>query len=64
VAILVGNKSDRSDTRMVSTGDAAAFAGAEGMAFFETSAKTGDKVADIFQHAAQALVTKRRSGSI
>jgi small GTP-binding protein len=44
VALLIGNKADRADERVVSVEDAQEFAKAHSMPYFETSAKTGDNV--------------------
>jgi small GTP-binding protein len=44
VTVLVGNKSDLVDKRVVSTAEAQAYADAQNMKYFETSAKTGDNI--------------------
>lgn len=44
VTVLIGNKCDLADKRAVSTEEARAYAEANGMLYFETSAKTGDNV--------------------
>jgi small GTP-binding protein len=46
VTVLIGNKSDLADQRQVTTDEATAFAKEHGMAYFETSAKTGSNVGD------------------
>jgi small GTP-binding protein len=46
VTVLIGNKADLADQRQVTSEEAAAFAKENGMAFFETSAKTGLNVAE------------------
>mmetsp|Transcript_85033 Transcript_85033/g.147538 ORF Transcript_85033/g.147538 Transcript_85033/m.147538 type:complete len:202 (-) Transcript_85033:118-723(-) len=57
--ILVGNKSDLADLRKVSAEQGQALAQQFGMAFFETSAKTGTSVDDAFLHIADQVVTQR-----
>ena len=44
VIVLIGNKSDLSSHREVSTEDASSFASERNLLFFETSAKTGENV--------------------
>jgi small GTP-binding protein len=44
VAVLIGNKSDLGDKRDVTSEEAQAFATANKMLYFETSAKTGDQL--------------------
>ena len=53
--ILVGNKSDLADNRVVSTDEARNFAEQIGAQYFETSAKTGDGVDEAFR----AAITKK-----
>lgn len=63
VIALVGNKLDLSAStddngnslRAVSTEDAKAYAEDEGLLFFETSAKTGEAVRDVFEAIALAI---------
>jgi len=52
---LAGNKADLEAERAVSTDDARAYADANGLRFFEASAKTGDGVADIFADLASRV---------
>jgi len=52
---LAGNKCDRSAKRAVSQEDARAYAQDNGCIFFETSAKTGENVAAVFQAIAKKL---------
>lgn len=48
VLVLVGNKSDMEDKRVVSTADGQALANELGIPFIEASAKTNDNVDDTF----------------
>eukprot|EP01116_Phalansterium_solitarium_P001223 TRINITY_DN1099_c0_g1_i1.p2 TRINITY_DN1099_c0_g1~~TRINITY_DN1099_c0_g1_i1.p2 ORF type:complete len:197 (+),score=90.69 TRINITY_DN1099_c0_g1_i1:108-698(+) len=48
VKILIGNKSDLDGQRQVQTSEGQAFAAANGLLFFETSAKSGANVAAAF----------------
>merc|ERR1719245_2621891 len=50
--ILVANKVDLSTERKVSTEEGRELASKNGMKFFETSAKTGESVAQAFEHLA------------
>jgi len=54
IKMIVGNKTDLS--KVVSVDDAKAFATELGSNFIETSAKTGDKVEDMFKMAAEAVL--------
>ena len=54
VKIIVANKVDRSD-REVATEEGKALAAEFGCPFFETSAKTGEKVNDLFTNSAELL---------
>jgi small GTP-binding protein len=45
VALLIGNKSDLADQRVVTTEEASEFAKGHSMQYFETSAKTGANIA-------------------
>lgn len=56
--ILVGNKSDL-DSRKVTTEAGQALAERFGMAFFETSAKTGEGVEEAFLHMTDLIVAQR-----
>ena len=57
---LVGNKTDMENEgkRNVRTEDAQNFAGKNNMQFFEVSAKTGDKIEDLFNAIAKACIKK------
>lgn len=62
--ILVGNKADLENERQVSSEEAEAFAVQHGLIYIETSAKTGQNIADAFRSIAHDLVTKYKSGEI
>jgi len=51
--LLVGNKCDRQDKRVVDTDRAKKLAEKYGLAYFETSAKTGQSVDEAFMHLAR-----------
>eukprot|EP00878_Enallax_costatus_P007915 GHUV01008280.1.p1 GENE.GHUV01008280.1~~GHUV01008280.1.p1 ORF type:complete len:140 (+),score=38.59 GHUV01008280.1:1343-1762(+) len=55
VMVLVGNKTDLSEQREISTEEARAFADSQNMLFVESSAKTSGGVADIFEGVAAKL---------
>ena len=56
--ILVGNKLDLEDTRQVQTADGKTLAEKHGMMFFETSAKTGINVENVFMDIARDIMLK------
>jgi GTPase SAR1 family protein len=53
--VLVGNKSDLADRREVTEEEGRAFADTHRMGFFETSARTSARVADVFENIAERL---------
>ena len=50
IFVLVGNKIDLEENRIVSTKEAEDFAAEKGFLFYEVSAKTGEKVEDLFNN--------------
>ena len=60
--VLVGNKSDLEDKRQVSTEEGQELADKYGMLFFETSAKNGQNVEEIFQNSANEIARKIDQG--
>ena len=60
--VLVGNKSDLSDKREISYDDGKDLAEKNNMLFFETSAKNGDNIEDIFYSSATEIAKKIEDG--
>ena len=60
--VLVGNKSDLSDRRQVNTEEGQELAEKYGLLFFETSAKNGTNVEEIFQESAKNIAQKIEEG--
>ena len=56
--VLVGNKSDLEDKRQVSTEEGQELAEKYGLQFYETSAKTGENVNEIFYDSADEIAKK------
>jgi small GTP-binding protein len=56
--VLVGNKSDLNDRRQVNTEEGQELADKLGIPFFESSAKTGKNVNEIFQNSAEEIAKK------
>ena len=62
--VLVGNKVDLEDEREVSFEQGAQFAKKNRMLFFETSAKTSEKVGEIFKQSSEIIFEKIEKGII
>ena len=60
--VLVGNKSDLEDRRQVSTEEGQELADKYGILFYETSAKTGINVENIFFNSADEIARKIDQG--
>jgi GTPase SAR1 family protein len=56
--ILVGNKSDLEDQRVVTVEEAQSFADQNGLLFIETSAKTGNNVDAAYVNTAKSILSK------
>ena len=60
--VLVGNKCDLEDCREVTEEEGKDFADKNGMLFFETSAKTGKNVEEVFKQATANIAQKIKEG--
>jgi small GTP-binding protein len=58
--ILVGNKTDLVDERVVSTEEGADFALQKSVIFYETSAKTGQNVFDVMEELAKVILRDKQ----
>ncbi|CAD8212269.1 unnamed protein product [Paramecium octaurelia] len=62
--VIVGNKIDLEERREVKTEEARRYAQKQGFAYFETSAKTGENVDNVFETMANQVLKKIDSGEI
>ena len=61
---LIGNKIDLEDKRQISYEEGKKFAEENNMLFFETSAKEGNNIQEIFSESVSLLVDKIEKGEI
>ena len=61
LAVLVGNKADLEDARRVPKADGIKFAEQRSLPFFEVSAKTGERVEDVFLFISRALLERKKA---
>lgn len=62
--ILVGNKIDLIDERVISTEEGSDYAMQKGVIFYETSAKTGEKVVDVMNELAKVILQEKEKVKI
>lgn len=61
--VLVGNKCDCSkESKVISTEKGQQLADEYGLKFFETSAKTGENISELFHDVAQTIIKSKPSG--
>ncbi|MDQ2993736.1 MAG: hypothetical protein M3R00_02150 [Pseudomonadota bacterium] len=58
--VLVGNKQDLVNHRQVEYGDAKQFAASYDLAFFETSAKEGENVTNVFRRLVNDMISQQQ----
>ena len=61
---LVGNKTDLEEKRAVQRAEGEKFAEDNGLLFFETSAKNGQNIEEMFNKCTEDIVTKIENGKI
>jgi Ras-related protein Rab-5C len=59
---LVGNKCDLDDQRVIATPNGEQKAASVPAAFYEVSAKTGDRIEELFLHIAKSFLEKAKAG--
>ena len=59
--VLVGNKCDRADEKVITTEMGQQLADEYGLKFFETSAKSGLMISELFQDIAQTIIKSKPS---
>eukprot|EP01088_Endostelium_zonatum_P001413 TRINITY_DN11715_c0_g1_i1.p1 TRINITY_DN11715_c0_g1~~TRINITY_DN11715_c0_g1_i1.p1 ORF type:complete len:201 (-),score=48.33 TRINITY_DN11715_c0_g1_i1:24-626(-) len=62
--IMVGNKCDREEERVISKEDAEKFTKTENIYYFETSAKTGGGIKELFNHIAKEVKIPEESKGV
>ena len=64
IFVLVGNKTDLEDKRVISRVDGEKFAEDNGLLFFETSAKSGKNVEELFNQCTTEIISRIEKGLI
>ena len=64
IYVLVGNKLDLEDERVVTQEEAYQFAEENDLLFFETSAKTGENVKKVFIHSSSFILDQIHQGTL
>ena len=64
IYVLVGNKSDLEDERVVTQEEAYQFADENDLLFFETSARTGENVQKVFMHSSSFILDQIHQGTL
>ena len=64
IYVLVGNKLDLEDERVVTQEEAYQFADENDLLFFETSAKTGENVKKVFIHSSSFILDQIHQGTL
>lgn len=62
--ILIGNKADLTDKKVIETEQGMALAKEFGMAFFETSARSGHNVNETFFHISKSIKDKQQKAAL
>lgn len=63
VVVLVGNKTDLAEDRVVSEAEGQLFASSQGMLYVETSAKTAANTSELFESVARQIARSNSAGA-
>ena len=63
VVVLVGNKTDLAEDRVVSEAEGQEFASSQGMLYVETSAKTAANTSELFESVARQIAKSNSVGA-